>query len=542
MIELLKKFKTNNKLNIKQRMMLIVLSISITTLIILSAVSFYGMIGSKNMAIETGDEIGRESSENSSKILEEQMKSELTKLTIDKADDINHRMNDLAHEVELIADEMHEISVHSSRFLPQKVNEPDQIQAGKIGFYIQHSADFDRTSFTNEIATTANIQDFLIHAVKMNSMVNSVFVASKYNFTLSVDDNRDKNPNDYQTPPLIYNALASDWYQKAISDKKLIFTNARKVIFSKNFGMFCAAPYFDVNGEIAGVAAAQASLERINKMVDEIELYNTGFCFIVDNLGRVILNSNNKVYSDDNPSEVAVNLDIDIRKLENINLANAAQKMVEGEKGIIEVTIDGKNHYLAYAPIEATNWSFAAAIEENEIVEPVLKNEKIIENVTNENISKLNKHMFYTTSFMTIFVLILIASVTYIGRRLSNHFVEPIHELSEGVRKIASGDLDEKLDIKTGDEIEHLAVGFNAMTDELKTYMKNLTKITAEKERIATELDVAKNIQTSMLPNNFPPFPDKKEFDIYATMNAAKEVGGDFYDFYLLDENHLVVK
>ena len=79
------------------------------------------------------------------------------------------------------------------------------------------------------------------------------------------------------------------------------------------------------------------------------------------------------------------------------------------------------------------------------------------------------------------------------------------------------------------------------MTDELKTYMDNLTKTTAEKERIATELDVAKNIQTSMLPNIFPAFPERKEFDIYATMNAAKEVGGDFYDFYLLDENHLVV-
>ena len=107
------------------------------------------------------------------------------------------------------------------------------------------------------------------------------------------------------------------------------------------------------------------------------------------------------------------------------------------------------------------------------------------------------------------------------------------------MREIASGNLDEKIDIKTGDEIEHLATCFNAMTDELKTHINNLTKITAEKERIATELDVAKNIQTSMLPNDFN--FNRSEFDIYATMNAAKEVGGDFYDFYLIDENHLIV-
>ena len=142
MINLLKKFRINNRLNIKQRMMLIVLSISIATLIILSAVSFYGIIGSKNMAIETSDDIGKQSSENSSKILEEQMKSELTKLSLDKANDINHRMNDLAHEVESIAHEMNEINKNPSKFLPHSVNEPDQINAGEIGFYIQHSENF----------------------------------------------------------------------------------------------------------------------------------------------------------------------------------------------------------------------------------------------------------------------------------------------------------------------------------------------------------------------------------------------------------------
>ena len=90
-----------------------------------------------------------------------------------------------------------------------------------------------------------------------------------------------------------------------------------------------------------------------------------------------------------------------------------------------------------------------------------------------------------------------------------------------------------------GDEIESLAVCFNTMTDELKTYMENLTKATADKERIATELKVATKIQLSMLPHNFD--FNREDFEIYATMNAAKAVGGDFYDFYLLDENHLMI-
>ena len=87
--------------------------------------------------------------------------------------------------------------------------------------------------------------------------------------------------------------------------------------------------------------------------------------------------------------------------------------------------------------------------------------------------------------------------------------------------------------MKTGDEIEALSDSFNFMMEELENYIANLSKVTAEKERIGTELDIARNIQASMLPCIFPAFPDRKEFDIYATMTPAKEVGGDFYDFFI---------
>lgn len=86
----------------------------------------------------------------------------------------------------------------------------------------------------------------------------------------------------------------------------------------------------------------------------------------------------------------------------------------------------------------------------------------------------------------------------------------------------------QRITMKTGDEIEALSDSFNFMMEELENYIANLSKVTAEKERIGTELDIARNIQASMLPCIFPAFPDRKEFDIYATMTPAKEVGGDF--------------
>ena len=148
------------------------------------------------------------------------------------------------------------------------------------------------------------------------------------------------------------------------------------------------------------------------------------------------------------------------------------------------------------------------------------------------------RKMYLRDTFIITAIVFMIVILLY-GAYLKKTVLTPIEELTDGVREIASGNLNKKLNIKTGDEIEHLATCFNAMTDELQTYMKNLTQVTAEKERIATEVNVAKDIQHSMLPHDFN--FDRKDFDIFATMDAAKGVGGDFYDFYLLDENHLAM-
>lgn len=94
---------------------------------------------------------------------------------------------------------------------------------------------------------------------------------------------------------------------------------------------------------------------------------------------------------------------------------------------------------------------------------------------------------------------------------------------------------------KTGDEIEKLSGSFKEMMTDITDYVENLQTITAEKERISAELGIATQIQADMLPRIFPAFPDREEFDIYASMNPAREVGGDFYDFFLIDDSHLAV-
>ena len=96
-------------------------------------------------------------------------------------------------------------------------------------------------------------------------------------------------------------------------------------------------------------------------------------------------------------------------------------------------------------------------------------------------------------------------------------------------------------DISSNDEIGDIARNFRSMQNRILEDTENLTRMTAERERISTELDLATRIQTDMLPNVFPPFPERKDFSIYASMDPAKEVGGDFYDFFLVDDDHLAL-
>ena len=122
--------------------------------------------------------------------------------------------------------------------------------------------------------------------------------------------------------------------------------------------------------------------------------------------------------------------------------------------------------------------------------------------------------------------------------------LQPIKRLNSAAKQMVNGLETEKAvspDIHTNDEIEELSDSFEQMNVELRDYIRQLRLATAEKERISAELNMAKKIQAAQLPSDFPAFPDRKEFDIYASMTPAKEVGGDFYDFFLVDDDHLAM-
>ena len=164
---------------------------------------------------------------------------------------------------------------------------------------------------------------------------------------------------------------------------------------------------------------------------------------------------------------------------------------------------------------------------------------------------RLNNVVNGTKSFFVLFAvsMFVIVNAVAIGSALyvRKNLVNPMNSIAEAAASYVkdrragneSTDHFSKLNIRTGDELENLALVMADMENDLADYEEHLTEVVAEKERIGTELGLATRIQADMLPNIYPAFPDRPEFDVYATMTPAKEVGGDFYDFFLIDDNHL---
>lgn len=128
---------------------------------------------------------------------------------------------------------------------------------------------------------------------------------------------------------------------------------------------------------------------------------------------------------------------------------------------------------------------------------------------------------------------------------LNRRIVDPIHRLNaaaKGIKSDLENDVETPdIDIDTDDELEELADSYKKMYGDIRHYIKENEAISAEKGRIDAELGVATQIQADMLPRIFPPFPNRREFDLFATMTPAKEVGGDFYDFFFVDDDHLAL-
>ena len=159
----------------------------------------------------------------------------------------------------------------------------------------------------------------------------------------------------------------------------------------------------------------------------------------------------------------------------------------------------------------------------------------------------VGKFVRYILTMIAVCLISVVVVGVLTSKKVRRDISNPIEQLTTAADEFGNAengynkDSIINLDIQTGDEIEKLYHTTRTMQENIIDYMENLTKVTAEKEQISAELNIATQIQANMLPRIFPPFPDRTEFEIFATMTPAKEVGGDFYDFFFVDESHLAM-
>lgn len=531
------------KQSIRKQILRAVLGCSLITLVIAGGIVLFGMLRVKVDADAIGGSIGRTAAENSSRILQDEILNSLQVLVNERSKRIDVILDDLQWCATALSQQMTKILHNPQNYKPKRLylpGEPYEADSDDIIPQIRYIPGVDWNSVAEEAALTANLQDLMILFISVEDSyeISSTYLVSESGFVIDID----KLSSLRQSPVLSFDPRELTGYRQAVRENKTTLMDPYfdSDVTNRGLVLTAAAPYYNADGEIAGVIGLDSRAEEINEIVANTKIGENGYAFVLNNkTGQVIFSP--KLYE----GTLAVDSDFNLENApvifdnEDKQLADTARKMAARETGVAFVNVDGRPYYLAYTPIRGADWSLGSLVEETVVTLPVEMSGNLIADSTNNLVNVLNSMIVWTILAIASSFIIIMAVLPVLAHRAAGRLTRPLNELTEGIREIAGGNLDEKLDIHTGDEIEHLADCFNAMTDKLKLHITNLKNITANEERIATELDVATKIQRSMLSRDFNLRRD--DVEIYSTMEAAKEVGGDFYDFYMRDDKHLMV-
>ncbi|MDD4459888.1 MAG: SpoIIE family protein phosphatase [Proteiniphilum sp.] len=272
--------------------------------------------------------------------------------------------------------------------------------------------------------------------------------------------------------------------------------------------------YVDREGErvFGGIITIDISLEWLTEIVRSVKIFDTGYAFLISRAG---------VYVTHPDVDLIRNHTIFTRadELGEPALRTIGRDMIHGVSALTSVDVNQLGDvWIYHTQLPSTKWSLGVVYPHDE--------------------------MFAGLHRLTLTVILLsivgLGLLLFLTIRIINHQVSPLAKFASSARGIASGDFNTELpQIGNSHEMQDLYNSFAFMKRELSNYIVNLKETTAAKEKIESELRIAREIQMGMIPHIFPPFPDLPEIDLYATLLSAKEVGGDLYDFFLLDDHRI---
>ena len=412
---------------------------------------------------------------------------------------------------------------------------PDPSTDGEITAQVLWEEGVDYTK-SELLGTAALMTDIMKAMYKSSYYKTNCYIGLEDGTHLCVDDNAsDKMDKDGNV--ITFPVRQRPWYTKAAESGEISFTGAIIDLYTNSWCVTCSAPV-KVDGKLIGVVGIDLFLDEMSDYVNR-NAANGGFIAVITDEGKAIFAPENNGVFQVNTQEKAE----DIRKSGNKELADFVTQALSESTGMKTVTAGGKEYYAAGSPLPTVGWAAVSVVEKEITEQPtrqMLEEYDRINEKSTDRYADGSEKLRIQTMVMIVIILVLGTVAAII---LANRIVKPIEsmtrEIEEGAR---TGKLFEMKPLyKTGDEIEVLAGSFDDLSKKTKQYIIDITRITKEKERIGTELELARKIQADMLPNIYPAFPDRPEFDIYATMHPAKEVGGDFYDFFLIDKDHLAM-
>ena len=465
--------------------------------------------------------------------MDEQSQVRLAEIADDNAEIADGAFSEFERGVRVVAAVAERIYEHPELYSDRTVPLPDAKNDGKLTMQVLYSAatDPEDPEIREELGLIGNVQDVLLAVNASQDSMASCYVATESGFMVQADYiSAKKFDEDGNLLPL--EAKERPWYRGAAETGEAYFTPVTKDAHTPRLGIMCGVPVY-AGGKLMGVAGAGMYLDDLENLVRSVNPGHSGNVCILNENAQVLFSTFEE------GSLAAVADAEDLRGSENSMLAGLAQKAVGGGSGVAQLTVDDVPVYAAYAPMKTVGWSMLVILPREEVEAPTDRLLEKVDVMTEQAYQDSSAYIRSAAYFLLGLLAAAVAVALVMSVLLSRRIVKPIRQLAGEVGRMEGSNLDFKWDLRTGDETEMLANSFQSLTLRMKEYIGELAAVTAENERINTELTLAAGIQSDMLPGVFPPFPERKDLDIFASMDAAKEVGGDFYDFFFVDEDHL---
>lgn len=511
-------------LKIGTKILVIILIISLFSLFFISVVSYTEMLNLRRYSTDANTQLSSNSSEGSKNALKKQAEEYIVKIAREQALKSDAVLYDVQRQIAASGEYITTLYQQQGNFKGKKVMRvQDTVMGVPCAKYMLAPGVKQTSAVDRELMLISNAEYMLAPIYKNNSILDNIYLGTRTGISYRYSKYNNFNPE--------YDPRERGWYKEAMAH---IGTPIWVDTYVDAYNIICvtnAVTFNDAAGKPQGVLATDITLKSMQDDILSMRIGKTGYAFLLDNNGNIIAH----------PKYGTKNFDTTPLKNAKGDYLEAIKTIVAKTEGLTTAHIDDKLCYIAYSKLPTTKWSLGIVVEEEEIIKPAMDTKKEIDAYSAEAQSYINDTLKSVLIRLVIVLAISAMLILVFSYLVSRTITNPIKVLLAEVGKIGEGELDTKIDIGGKDEIAELANAFNKMTIDLKTYIANISRITAEKERIGAELDVAKKIQTSMLPSIFPAFPEREEFDIYATMCTAKEVGGDFYDFFFIDDDHLAL-